>query len=206
MTPDQLAAIGIIDKIVEMTYDHLIMKSSVLCILLALLTSSAVSADDLQKRVTLSFKNADLVEVIKAVAHEIGRNPYIAWTVQDTVVSIDIVDLPAADAFRQILATQDTKHDVRLKGRRNLIVATPEALDKVCQDPWVPSPDILNAPVRMECLLDEASSATIVDLLKTEFPNVEFSPHPTVNGFFVRGSKDDLIKIKRKLPSLDRAP
>ena len=180
------------------------MKHRVLIILLSFLLSGPAYAEgDLQKKVTLSFKNTDVVEALQAVAREIGRTPYIVQTVQGTV-SIEIVDLPAEEAFRQILATQETKHAVGLKGRQSLIVATPEDLAHVCQDPWVPRAYTIG-PVRIECLLKEASFATIINLLEDEFPNVEFSPHPQANGFFARGSKEDLLKIKAELPDLDRA-
>lgn len=59
---------------------------------------------------------------------------------------------------------------------------------------------------RMEYLLQEAPAATLLPSLESAFPNTSFTPHPTLNGFYARGSKDDLLEIKRILLEVDHNP
>lgn len=41
---------------------------------------------------------------------------------------------------------------------------------------------------RMDYLLEQAPSTKVLDFLKGRYPDVEFTPHPTMNGFYARGS------------------
>ena len=178
------------------------MRFSILYLFLAfLLASPGLAQVNSQKRVTLSFSKADLGEALKVVAREMGASLYLAPSVHGTV-TIDLVDLPALDALGQILAAQEKKYDFLIHSNQTLVVGTPEQLVALGAAVALPQ----DGPIRMEFLLEDAPSAKVVDFLKVEYPRVEFTPHPTMNGFYARGSKDELLQIKRELSSLDRVP
>lgn len=163
-----------------------------------------------QKLVTLDFVNADLVYVLKVLAKEMNRNIYVGPTVAGSV-TVTLKNVPVEGAMALILQMQESEYDYKMVGSNTIVVAAPEKLAEVSDsilDPdqaakeYVPSPE----DVRMEYLLEEASSAKVVDFLKNEYPRVKFTPHPTMNGFFANGSKEDLLQIKRELANLDRVP
>jgi type II secretory pathway component GspD/PulD (secretin) len=163
-----------------------------------------------QKLVTLDFVNADLVYVLKVLAKEMNRNIYVGPTVAGSV-TVTLKNVPVEGAMALILQMQESEYDYKMVGSNTIVVAAPEKLAEVSDsilDPnelakeYTPSAD----DVRMEYLLEEASSAKVVDFLKGEYPRVKFTPHPTMNGFFANGSKEDLLQIKRELANLDRVP
>ena len=163
-----------------------------------------------QKLVTLDFVNADLVYVLKVLAKEMNRNIYVGPTVAGSV-TVTLKNVPVEGAMALILQMQENEYDYKMVGSNTIVVAAPEKLAEVAGDildpnqaakEYVPSPD----DVRMEYLLEEASSAKVVYFLKNEYPRVKFTPHPTMNGFFANGSKEDLLQIKRELANLDRVP
>ena len=59
---------------------------------------------------------------------------------------------------------------------------------------------------RMEYLLEEASADILVSFLRRAFSRVKLTPHPTMNGFYALGNKDDLLEIKKLLVELDHNP
>jgi type IV pilus assembly protein PilQ len=163
-----------------------------------------------QKLVTLDFVNADLVYVLKVLAKEMGRNIYVGPTVQGSV-TVTLKNVPVEGAMALILQMQENEYDYKIldgPSTRTVVVAPPDKLAEIADDilgkvktARIPA----NAP-RMEYLLEEAPSAKVLDFLKTQYPNVEFTPHPTMNGFYARGSREDLLQIKRELSNLDRVP
>lgn len=60
--------------------------------------------------------------------------------------------------------------------------------------------------MRMEYLLEEAPSLKVIDFLSDQYERVKFTPHPTLNGFYAEGSREDLIQIKRELTNIGRYP
>ena len=163
-----------------------------------------------QKLVTLDFVNADLVYVLKVLAKEMNRNIYVGPTVAGSV-TVTLKNVPVEGAMALILQMQESEYDYKMVGSNTIVVAAPEKLAEVSDsilDPnelakeYTPSAD----DIRMEYLLEEASSAKVTDFLKDEYPRVRFTPHPTMNGFFATGSKEDLLQIKRELANLDRVP
>jgi type II secretory pathway component GspD/PulD (secretin) len=60
--------------------------------------------------------------------------------------------------------------------------------------------------IRLEFLLDKARAAKVISLLEPQFKNVKFTLHPALNGFHASGPKQDLLKIRSLIPSLDREP
>jgi Ca-activated chloride channel family protein len=180
------------------------MRRTVLCLLVALLVGGPAWAQaNPQKLVTLDFENADLVYVLKTLAKEMGVKAYLGPTVQGTV-SITLKNVPAEQAVRQVLALQANKYGYflhKLTPNLVLVVAPPGQLKEMSGSIKTPIDT-----VRMEYLLDEAPSAKVLDFLKGQHPNVEFTLHPTKNGFYARGSREDLLQIKRELANLDRVP
>lgn len=55
----------------------------------------------------------------------------------------------------------------------------------------------------VECILENADPADVIEQLKVFYPDVKFIPHPVLNGFFVVGPEKDVLAILRLLPSMD---
>lgn len=163
-----------------------------------------------QKLVTLDFVNADLVYVLKVLAKEMGRNIYVGPTVQGSV-TVTLKNVPVEGAMALILQMQENEYDYKIldgPSTRTVVVAPPDKLAEIADDILgkTKGPKFTGPVVRMEYLLEEAPSAKVLEFLKGSYPNVEFTAHPTMNGFYARGSREDLLQIKRELANLDRIP
>jgi type II secretory pathway component GspD/PulD (secretin) len=163
-----------------------------------------------QKLVTLDFVNADLVYVLKVLAKEMGRNIYVGPTVQGSV-TVTLKNVPVEGAMALILQMQENEYDYKIldgPSTRTVVVAPPDKLAEIADDILNKNkgPKVAKDAVRMEYLLEEAPSAKVLDFLKGQYADVEFTPHPTMNGFYARGSRDELLQIKRELANLDRIP
>lgn len=179
-------------------------------VLTILLCSPAWSQASKQRLVSLSFHNTDLVQTLRILAKTIGAKAQIGPGVQGSV-TIELEKIAANEAIRQILALQEQKFDYRLLSapELTLVVDTPEALASIPKFAGGPEPDEVRLPansIRMEYLLEEAPAAMVVDFLKDEYSQVEFTLHPTLNGFYASGSREDLLQIKRELGHGGRAP
>jgi type IV pilus assembly protein PilQ len=160
-----------------------------------------------QKMVSLDFVNADLVYVIKVLAKEMGRNIYIGPGV-DGSVTVTLRSVPVEGALALILRMQENEYAYKLVGSNTLIVATPEKLNAIPDDimgqqvaPRVPA----NA-IRQEILLENAPAAKVISFLEGQYKNVQFTPHPTMNGFYVLGERRDVLQIKSEIPNLEKVP
>lgn len=185
------------------------LKRSALCLLSLLLLSTAVWAEaNPQKQVTLTFKDADLHSVLDTLAREMDAYSYIAPTVKGSV-TIDMRNIPADEAVRRVLASQTTEYgfvllkDVPVKTAVTLVVAAPEDLADLTRSSSGGDP--ARAITRGEYLLEDAPAGRVLDFLKTQFPDVEFTPHPIMNGFYALGPLEELLHIKRGLANLDRS-
>lgn len=162
-----------------------------------------------QKLVTLDFVNADLVYVLKVLAKEMNRNIYVGPTVAGSV-TVTLKNVPVEGAMALILQMQENEYDYKIVGSNTIVVAAPEKLAEIeasiLDSDRVADKEVPDGAVRMEYLLEEAPSAKVVDFLKNEYPRVKFTPHPTMNGFYALGSREDLLQIKRELSNLDRVP
>lgn len=54
-----------------------------------------------------------------------------------------------------------------------------------------------------EYILEDAPADKVMNFLKTQFREVEFTPHPLRNGFCARGPREELRLIRRSLANLD---
>lgn len=59
--------------------------------------------------------------------------------------------------------------------------------------------------IRMEYILDEVPVRVLLPELKSGFPLVVFTPHPTMNGFYASGARYELLEIKRLIDQMDAA-
>lgn len=177
-----------------------------LVFLFLLLSASGLAEAELETSVTFSFIDTPVVEALEAIGKEIGQKVYVARSVEGTV-SLKFVNVPAREAFQLVLAGQSVVHDIRSVGSsRTLVVATPEILADLCQDPGVPLMEVRQGPIRIEYILDVVSAIEVLQVLGSEFPDVEFSPHSKVNGFLAEGSREDLFRLRMRIDELDRSP
>jgi type II secretory pathway component GspD/PulD (secretin) len=160
-----------------------------------------------QKLVSLDFVNADLVYVIKVLAKEMGRNVYIGPGV-DGSVTVTLKSVPVEGALALILRMQENEYAYKLVGANTLIVATPEKLNTIPDDIMGTqvAPRVPHDAIRQEILLENAPAAKVISFLEGQYKNVQFTPHPTMNGFYVLGSRKDVLQIKSEIPNLDKVP
>lgn len=158
--------------------------------------------------VTREYKNTDLIWVLKDLAKAAGANCYVGPTVVGTV-SRKLVNVPVEQAVRMALMGQENQYDfVFLKGPSTftLVVAPADKLAELDGGCGRRHRAFPQGTVRMEYLLQRAPAITVLDSLKRVYTEVEFTLHPTTNGFYARGSREDLLTIKRELVLLDVPP
>lgn len=168
------------------------------------------------KLVSLDFVNADLVYVIKVLAKEMGRNVYIGPGVEGSV-TVTLKSVPVEGALALILKMQESDFEYKIvsngSGGQTLIVAPPEKLATIPDDIFTAggtATNQVNIPagegVRQEILLEKAPAAKVMEFLQGQYKNVQFTAHPTMNGFYVYGTRKDVLQIKSEVPNLDRIP
>lgn len=159
------------------------------------------------KLVTLDFVNADLVYVIKILAKEMGRNVYIGPGVEGSV-TVTLKSVPVDGALALILKMQENDIAYKLIGYNTLIVAAPEKVNQIEDEILGKNlgPKTRKGAIRQEILLEKAPAAKVIGFLQGQYKDVEFIPHPTMNGFYAVGSRSDILQIKNDVPNLDRVP
>lgn len=155
------------------------------------------------KRVTLEFVNANLIYVLKVLAREMGRNLYVAPGIEESQVTVSLRSVSPEAALALLLEERDL--DYVLHGTNTLVVGEPGLLKNVVFTPCLPSPPS-GTTFQEECLLGATPAAKVMEFLAGQYRNVVFIPHPTMNGFYVYGSRKDVLAIRAELPNLDRIP
>lgn len=159
------------------------------------------------KVVNMEFVNADLVYIVKFLAREMGRNVYVGPDVQGSV-TVTLRNVQPEGALALVLKMQETPYDYKIVDN-TVIVATPEKLQTIADNiltPKTKSSAVRRNLTEQEFILEAAPAAGIIEFLKGQYPDVVFTPHPTINGFYAKGTKSELREIKSKLPNLDQLP
>ncbi|NMA28268.1 MAG: AMIN domain-containing protein [Burkholderiales bacterium] len=159
------------------------------------------------KTVSIDFVNADLVFVVKALAQEMGRNVFVAPDVMGTV-TVTLNKVQPEGALALILKMQENDYSYKIVDG-TIVVASPEKLAQIADDiltPRTKSAVSRRNLISQEFLLEVAPAAKVVDFLKVQYPDVEFTQHPTLNGFFAKATRDELRQIKAAIPGLDQVP
>ena len=171
---------------------------------------AAKKADKAAKRVkvvNMEFVNADLVYIVKFLAKEMGRNVYVGPDVQGSV-TVTLKNVQPEGALALVLKMQETPYDYKIVDN-TVIVATAEKLQTIADNiltPKTKSSSVRRNLAEQEFVLEAAPAANIVEFLKGQYPDVVFTPHPTINGFYAKGTQQELKEIKSKLPNLDQVP
>ncbi len=159
------------------------------------------------KVVNMEFVNADLVYIVKFLAKEMGRNVYVGPDVQGSV-TVTLKNVQPEGALALVLKMQETPYDYKIVDN-TVIVATTEKLQTIADNiltPKTKSSSVRRNLAEQEFVLEAAPAANIVEFLKGQYPDVVFTPHPTINGFYAKGTQQELKEIKSKLPNLDQVP
>lgn len=159
------------------------------------------------KVVNMEFVNADLVYIVKFLAKEMGRNVYVGPDVQGSV-TVTLKNVQPEGALALVLKMQETPYDYKIVDN-TVIVATTEKLQTIADNiltPKTKSSSVRRNLAEQEFVLEAAPAANIVEFLKGQYPDVVFTPHPTINGFYAKGTQQELKEIKSKLPNLDQIP
>lgn len=157
------------------------------------------------KLVTHEFIDADVVYVIKVLAKDMGRNVYIGPGVEGSV-TMTFNSVPADGALATVLKEQSADIRYKLIGYNTLVVASADKVDCIEDEILGKSfgPPTRRGLNRQEILLEHASAAKVISFLQSQYKDVEFIPHPTMNGFYAVGGRSDILQIKNDVPNLDR--
>ena len=68
------------------------------------------------------------------------------------------------------------------------------------------SPRKANGNIRQEILLEHVPAQKVIEFLSAQYQDLEFIPHPTINGFYVVGERRQVLMVKQDIPALDREP
>jgi len=150
----------------------------------------------------LDFVNADLIYVLKILAHEMGVNVVTDQTVKGSV-TMTLKDVPAEGALNLILklAGYDYK-----KIDHTIVVGSKEILDKI-------PPDVLGIKKATQgefkilpIPLEHAKAASVADTIKGVYPGIDVQVQPDQNFVIIKGPKDQLKDIKEFVQRLDVPP
>ncbi len=160
--------------------------------------------------ITVHFENTDRVLALKEVARQMGLYIYVCPTVGGTV-NVRIENEPWEAALDKLVHDDKQSLTYKVVGKNTLVVAAANRCYELCEElEGAPrcymTPSLPEDAVRAEFLLDEVSAAKVVDFLKIEYINVQFEPHPVLNGFYATGSRKDLKDIRQEVETLDRLP
>ena len=153
------------------------------------------------------FDGVDAIEVIKTLAKDMGRNVYIGPGIEGTITAKFEAVTPLA-ALEKILEKQSKGISCKPIGYNTLVVAAPEKInqieDEILGRSFGPKPR--RTTVRQEFLLEYAPADKVMRFLKGQYKEVEFIPHPTMNGFYAVGKRGDILQLKNEVPQLDQRP
>ncbi|MCW5871376.1 MAG: hypothetical protein KIS61_29245 [Candidatus Eremiobacteraeota bacterium] len=162
---------------------------------------------DKQLLANYDFDGVDAIEVIKLLAKDMGRNVYIGPGVEGTVTAKFEAVTPLA-ALEKILKKQRNVICCKQIGHNTLVVAAPVKIghieDEIMGKSFNPKPK--GTAIRQEFLLEYAPANKVMGFLQGQYKEVEFIPHPTMNGFYAVGKRSDILQIKNDVPQLDRKP
>lgn len=168
------------------------------------LSLSAWSQPNLQKRVTRSYVGTDIREVLKDLAAEAEAELYLGATVQGNV-SIILPNVTLEEALTKVLSLHSSSHGFKVVQvsvhpvRYKIFVAPADTLHFLDQ-PYSRSFHRWKVPVvRMVYRLDEHPSKALLDILGKLYPDVEFTQDPTSPDLYARGTRENLIRIKRNV-------
>jgi type II secretory pathway component GspD/PulD (secretin) len=157
--------------------------------------------------VNYDFDGVDAIEVIKILAKDMGRNVYIGPGVDGTITARFEAVTPLA-ALEKILEQRSNGISCKLIGYNTLVVATPEKIgqieDEITGKSLNPKPR--GTAIRQEFLLEYALASKVMGFLQSQYKEVEFIPHPTMNGFYAVGKRSDILRLKNEVPRLDLKP
>lgn len=159
--------------------------------------------------VSHDFEDADLVYVVKVLAKEMNRNVYIGPGVEGSVTA-SFRSVPVDAVLASVLKQNGGDIRCKLIGYNTLIVAQGPRVDQIEDEILGKSfgsrPKRSDGHIRQEFLLDNAPAAKIIGFLQGQYKEVEFIPHPTMNGFYAVGSRKDIADLKNDVPNLDKMP
>lgn len=138
--------------------------------------------------VTLQVQDVTLAEALESVASQLDLEVIpVRGEPEDSCARFyDFVDEPAEHALNKVT--------LNWKVVGNLLLNVPGFMH------------IPFGAGRMEFLLEEAPAPKLLPILEAAYPQVLFYPHPTMNGFYCNGCKEELLSIKHQLASLDQNP
>ncbi|MGE0490826.1 MAG: hypothetical protein AB7S38_16585 [Vulcanimicrobiota bacterium] len=157
--------------------------------------------------VSLSVHDEDVVQVLKTLSRAMGRNIFVGPSV-DGQVTVELKDVPLPEALDRVLAGLPGEFGYKML-EHSVVVASLEKLAEVppaCLIDREPGGEPPPDSIRQEILLERVPAARVMEYLFPQYPNVQFTAHPTMNGFYVEGGREDILAIKRSIPGLDRAP
>ena len=158
-------------------------------LLLALLLAAVLSRQHSgapQVRVDLVAKDITRGEAFERLVDSAGLRVVGSWSGTDEsyTYDFDLHDVAVGDALEKVHLGRGWK----LLG--GVLVITPT---------WSDSPEWC----RFEMLLEHAPVKVLLPELEAAFPDIVFTEHPAMNGFFPYGSKSSLLELRRTLVQLD---
>ncbi len=148
-------------------------------------------------------EKTELVSELKSVARQFEYSILVGPTVFGT--SQNIPHRPPLEAtLEQLLAGTEYEYRiVETDGGKLIAVGERVWLER---RPWQSMASRcfdMTGHLRMEYLLEHKDASELLESLRGKYPKVDFTPHPSMNGFYASGGKIDLLEIKHELEVAD---
>lgn len=140
-----------------------------------------------EKPVTLNLSDVTRNQALQAIAEQQGLE-LLPTPESEELVSVELEGVEIEEAIAKL------SYDLEWKVIDDCLLVLPALRT-----------DIPHCPIRMEYLV-EAEREQILSRLRSALPQVRFTHHPTMKGFYAVGSRDELLVIKRYINSLENDP
>lgn len=149
-----------------------------------------------QPRITEDFIETDIVDVYRKVVRTSGWNHCITGGIQGKL-SVSFKQVPWEGALRTLNALGDQPCELKLLQTNTVMVGAPEMTRRVLLGRAIPA---YQTELRRETItIQYANVPRLVQFLESQYRSCRFYLHPCPQAFFVVGSKEDIIQIKREL-------
>jgi len=143
---------------------------------------------------TISLEEQSLALALKAIADKTGASIYLGPTV-DGPVSGEFQNKLPLEVVDELLRAQPEEFVWTTGGENVLAILAPGQAP-----PWETTTDCSFVPpggiLQMEFILEHAPADRVLSHLRAKYPELTFQPHPVLNGFYVKGKKEEHLKIK----------
>ncbi|MBD5401358.1 hypothetical protein HDR58_00960 [bacterium] len=164
--------------------------------------NSGVNIGNADSIVNLSLRDADVKQVLRMFADQAGMNIIFSSSIEEGTVTMDLVDIPLAEALKLVVSTNNLFYDIQAN---TLIISTKDEALSVAQKGMTIIPvKYVNAAALASFMNSNIFNKNGVN------PGVSTKPvvttNPATNELIVMGTAADASMARKMVEQFDRKP